>query len=1286
MLNLSVILPFARHSGFLFRLLTRSLLVVAVCFSVLLLALRYWLLPNIEYYREDIASIITQAAGQQVTIGAISANWDGLRPHLMLRTVQVHDKEGNPALLLNQIESTLSWLSLLHGEIRFHEIKIAQPDLTVRRDAAGIIHLAGIALNPDQSESGFPDWLLRQRQLVISNAAVLWQDEQRSAPPLELKAVNLHLENRGHHHRFGVHATPPSELAAPLDVRGDFTGESLSTLEKWRGQLFTQLDYADIAAWRAWLSFPEAIEFNQGAGALRMWIGINGAAVEQLTADVHLQNVKTRLAQELPEMDLIRLQGRVGWAKINDGANEGIELSTRRLSVSVRDEQVLQPMDFSLQTFPGSDSKAGSGELNVSMLDLETLMNLAEYLPIRKPLDERLAELSPRGEIRDMRVKWSGEWPAPAHLSVKGRFVNLGMNKFDKIPAFNGISGSIDGTEQGGTLNINSQNAGMELLDIFREPLLLDTFIGQISWNSLTDNDSTELKFSDIAFANSHAAGTIYGSYHTVRNAPGVIDLTGHLTRADARHMGFYLPVMAANQPTRDWLDKALVAGESNDVRLRLKGDLAKFPFNHDADGIFQINLKASGIVLDYVPGWPRIENMAADLLIHGSRMEINASQANIFNARLSKVKAQIADMAAPAVILKIEGEADGATKEFLKFVEKSPLSGYTYGMADGISAIGSGELLLKLDIPLQRPDDIKLTGSYQFISNQINPGPYLPNLEQVNGVLAFTESGIKVENITAQTLGGPVVINSTAPPGGGLRVAALGKANLDNLRQLARSRPGSAMQIWTRYLHGSTDWHALIHIHNKLTNVSIESSLQGITSTLPEPFTKTAVDATPLSFERRATGLQRDNLNFSYGRLVTAQIMRSRDNAGSYHAERGMVSFGTTPTLSPGRAGVSITGSLPLLNMDQWRSLSKQLHAEVGPSLNLARINLHIGALDFLDRRFNDTTLNASIYDGEWHSTVASREINGNIIWHPSGNGKIVARLKNLVMPAASPTKADAATQVQQQGKDLPALDVVADDFVISEKQLGRLELVANQQKQDWHIEKLHITNSDSSLITKGIWQNHAPSPRIQTEIKLEVSNIGKFLTRLGYPDHVKRGKGKLEGVLSWYGNPQSIDYPTLSGSLRLRAKRGQFPKLETGIGKLFSIFDLQALPRRITLDFHDVLSEGFAFDDVSGNVRITRGVAITDDLKIEGSAAKLTMSGEVNLAAETQKLHVKVFPSLGLVTPVASIASMIANKELKDPFDQVASSEYDITGTWADPIVTKIHRQAQGPKEHAQ
>ena len=67
----------------------------------------------------------------------------------------------------------------------------------------------------------------------------------------------------------------------------------------------------------------------------------------------------------------------------------------------------------------------------------------------------------------------------------------------------------------------------------------------------------------------------------------------------------------------------------------------------------------------------------------------------------------------------------------------------------------------------------------------------------------------------------------------------------------------------------------------------------------------------------------------------------------------------------------------------------------------------------------------------------------------------------------------------------------------------------------------------------------------RVQMNIKLAINDIDTFLTRLGYPNRVKRGSGKLEGSLSWLGGPQEVDYKSLSGEIKVRAKKGQFPKI---------------------------------------------------------------------------------------------------------------------------------------------
>lgn len=63
----------------------RGFLLVAILACLLLLALRYWILPDIGKYRSDIAAAMTRVAGQPVRIDSIRANWDGLRPHLSMQ-------------------------------------------------------------------------------------------------------------------------------------------------------------------------------------------------------------------------------------------------------------------------------------------------------------------------------------------------------------------------------------------------------------------------------------------------------------------------------------------------------------------------------------------------------------------------------------------------------------------------------------------------------------------------------------------------------------------------------------------------------------------------------------------------------------------------------------------------------------------------------------------------------------------------------------------------------------------------------------------------------------------------------------------------------------------------------------------------------------------------------------------------------------------------------------------------------------------------------------------------
>jgi len=1229
----------------------------------IILGLRSWLLPNIETYRGDIEAALTKAIGQRITIGQISGDWQGWHPRLTLGEVIVYDKADRAALTLHRIDETLSWLSLLYLEPRFYSLEIQRPELEVRRAQDGTYSVAGIELSQTEGRGGLSDWLLRQREVLIRQATIVWIDEKRKAPELRLEQVTLRLHNDFLRHRFGLRAVAPEHLAGPLDVRGNFQGGSVRRAREWEGQLFAQLDYADLAAWKQWVPLP--VEIAQGTGALRVWVDVADDRVTGVIADVRLAGLKAQLEADLRPLDLGALSGRIGWR----GWRHGFAVFTQQLYTATADGRDLAPIDFSLRrTFARADKPAG-GVLSANGLELEPLAQFAEQLPIDADIRAVLRRHSPRGSVQSLTAEWTGDWP-PAQYTINARFTQIGFDSTDTLPGITNISGTVELNEKRGTLRLANQGTRIELKKVFAESLAFDEIAGQISWTAL--GEEYDIRLTGLRFANADLAGTLHGEFQTVSGGRGIADLTGTLTRADARQIARYMPLVVGKE-TSDWLASALVSGDLNDARLRLKGALVDFPFDHRGKGIFEVTARAKGVVLDYAGDWPRLENISADLTFSGKRMQIRSAGATIMGAQLSQIDALIADLNHTDVMLVVNGDAEGPSKEFLRIIAESPVSAMIHQFTKGMHAQGRGRMALKLTIPLRAPQDARVAGSYQFINNQVRVGPDFPPFEQVNGLLEFTKTVVRGSGIKAQIYGGAASID-VATQEGDLAVSASGHANVEQLRGYGFS-PLNA-------LTGSADWRGSITLHDQLANIVIESNLQGVTSNLPVPFAKSADEVLPLRIERQVKSEQQDQIDVTLGSVVVASAARHRDGSQKMSVERMAIGLATDPPGADG-PGVWMRGSLRSLDVDRWRSLLQKSGSGAAVLPALSQVDIKIGTLDIFGRRFNDFSVAGGNQAGGWQSRVSAREFAGEVGWQPQGKGRLSARMARLVLPTAAPRTEDSPEGSAEQPGNFPALDVVVEDFEYKGKALGHLELLAVPEGRDWRIERLNVRNADGDLAADGIWQWQERTSRTQLNVVLDVSDIGKFLLRLGYPEGMRGSNARLNGSLSWSGAPQDIDYPTLAGNLTVATGRGQFVKLKPGIGKLLSILSLQALPRRVALDFKDVFSAGFGFDEILGTVKLQHGVGTTDGFHINGSAAKVVMSGDVDFAQETQKLRVRVTPSVGdsvaigtalLGGPVAGVGVFLAQKFLNDPLGQIIAYDYTVTGTWSDPTVTKV------------
>jgi uncharacterized protein (TIGR02099 family) len=1242
-------------------------------FAALFLALRYWLLPHIEDYRAQIVAAISRSIGLQVRIATIEAEWQGFRPQLNFTDVRIYDSAGRVALTLPAVENVVSWRSLLFRDLRLHSLTIEAPKLTVRRDASGALYIAGMQISGTAHQGGFTDWVLDQREIAVRNAEIEWRDDKRGAPALALHALDFRLRNAGDKHSMGVSARPPDELGTHLDLRAELIGRSAADPAAWNGRVYAEIGYTDLAGWRAWIDYP--VDLQRGQGALRLWATLAGGMPQRATVDVALTGVAVRLAADLPLLELRKLQGRVQ----GSATGNGYEVSGRDLVLTRAEGLSMGPTSFRVAWRPQSARGPESGSASAVLLELQPLASLAAFLPFPPALRQLLGELAPRGNLLDFNFSWSGPLAEAERYSLKSRFSGLATNARDGVPGVRGMSGSLEANGSGGRVYLLSRNSEIELPKVFPEPRIgLDELNGQIDWQR-SPSGAIEVRLSSLNFANADLAGRASGSYSWSEGAgPGRIDLAARLSRADGSRVVRYLPLASImGEATRGWLASAIVAGQASDVTLRLQGDLRDFPYADPSKGQFQVSAHVGDGTLQPAPKWPSIEHIDAELLFSRDSMTIVGHGGSVLGARLSDVRVSIPSLTAAHHLLSISGTAEGPTGAFLDYIGASPVRAMAGGLTDSMHAAGRGTLKLKLELPLGELAQSKVAGEFRFADNSVALMPDLPPIEHAGGMVSFTGSSVTVHDVQGQLFGGQVTINGGSATGAGVRVVARGRVAVGAVKQLAQSRLGP-------FLSGSAAYVATVSLRDGHTSLALESPLRGLASTLPPPLDKQAASALPLKIELLpGTADARERISVRLGDRLAAEILRQRSGAGMA-LQRASIALGPQGDKAlrlPERPGVLLYGETPSLDVDRWLPLATGDGAASGP----ATIDLKVDTLDAFGKRMSAVSLLAGADADGWSANVQSQELAGDIAYRTAAGGRLIARLKRFRIPADAPGREAGGAKGEKEVKDLPALDLIADQFTFRDKQLGRVEVAARHAGDDWRIDRLAMVNPDASMSASGTWHGGGAS---STELKFELkaNDAGKFLDRIGYKELVKGGKASLGGTLSWSGDPLTLDYPSLSGDLTLSAKDGQFLEIEPGIGKLVSLMSLQMIPRRITLDFRDVFSKGFQFESIGATLQVREGVMTTKDFKMHGSAADVAMSGETDLARETQDLKVQVVPGLGdsaatvigLVNPLAGVASAIAQRILKNPLGQIFSYEYRITGTWGDPNVEKLRAPA--------
>ncbi len=1331
-------------------------LVAYFAFSVAFLALRYVVLPNIDRYQAEVAELASLMLNRPVTIGGISATWSGLNPRLRINELVIHDDRGERALVLPEVNATLSWWSVL-GQLRLYSLEIRRPDLEIERDAAGRLFVAGIRIDTEKAGDGRGlDWLLAQREIVIREGALRWRDELRRAPELALTDISFVLRNQWRSHRAALRATPPAALAAPVDLRADFTHPAFSRTpsdySQWSGELYMDWRNTRLENWKPYADLPW--ELAGGDGGFRAWLTVSRGVVQNFTADLALRDLSARLAEGLEPLKLLEASGRISAGesatdlkqRLFSFGEQGHYLTLSDFSLRTEQGSVLPRTTASHRYVAGRGGKPEQHEVKIRALDLEALARLAMHLPLSADERRILDQFAPGGELRDFSASWQGSVPGSGDFRLGGDFRRLAIRQqlprreggtdLAGIPGFDGLSGRIEADQNGGRIQLYGERATLYLANYLNRPtLFFDELALDGSWSFRNGRRQLAVQVANLRFMQSGLRGSATGSHLLPwpldPERPGEIDLDARFPAVELTRVGGFLPSTAGSD-VHDWMANGIVDGMANDVRMTVRGPLDKFPFSaHSAgtkpQGVFKVSAKLANARLNPAPAelapdrrtplWPRIENIHGHLTLDGSRLHIHADSAKTLGIPLAAVDAVIPDFMADSPVLDIAGTASGPLQTLVSYVNSTPVAGWISGFTDEVRTQGNARLGLKVHIPLLASAQSSVQGNLRFTGNEVQLWRALPALQQVNGELNFSDRGFQLVNLAGNLLGTPVVLSGGTQRDGSTQVKLDGVLTAD---ALARHAPGAQGRRLAKRLAGTARYAAVVKVRNQRPEITFDSSLAGLAIDLPAPLNKAAADSLPLRVALVPLGspeqpVQGEELRVTLGRLGSARylLQRPAGRQAGWQLVRGGIGINSPAALPD--SGVAVSAVFSSLDLDAWRNTLPAL-TESGddggaglPGLSAAAfltpdsVNLRSGELKLAGRALDNVRVAASRARNGWQFNIDADEIVGRATWEDPlserGAGKLSARLSVLKIEQRAAAEVTELLGGRKSFTELPGLDVVAESFELRGLNLGRLELAATNAGlaigpgREWRISRLAISNPGATMRASGRWLSTLTDNQTTLNYDLEIGDAGQLLDRLGFERTVRGGKGRMDGELSWRGDPTAFDLPSLSGGLTLKLASGQFLRADPGVAKLLGVMSLQALPRRLTFDFRDIFSEGFAFDAVSATASIARGTLKTDSFKMSGPNGVVLMDGTVELADETQNLNVVVIPELntagasvvyGLaVNPVIGLGSFLAQYFLKNPLSQALAQEYQVSGPWRDPVVKKLSSRRRAAAE---
>ena len=1261
------------------RLLIKRTFVIALASVVILAGLMVGGVRLIDHlvpsYREALAERIGGRMDADIDIGAIELRWQWHGPLLELADVRI-TRRGNdrPAATLDTLGLHFSFNDLIHGKRLPDGLVLESPRLTLRRGADNRPRVEHWSRPGDEplDWQAVNDALSRMRSIRVDNAHLTLKDAALPGGKAVIEHANARVTQGDAGYAWQVDANGP-DWFEELDGEGHFTGP---------------LPAPDDADFRISLGGVQALDIARGADLLEPALAqrLSGGA---LSTTVEGQWQSQRLTSARAQIDLAAVEDAAHDAPLLPALSSTLKAAgiPKTPGADAGDDDFSIVVSQLKGDLDGLDAFSLTGAVDVD----EPAVRLdARHVPVALALRlarlkfERLAESEVDARVDDLSFAIGADTPARIAFDFDALTID------DPKLAVGPLAGSYYQQADTHVLQFSEAGGRLRVPRFLRGELPLDDLDGELSWHPREDGWQVDAR--KLRLKSGTAEVQASGNVRLPRAGAPVVDIDAHASAPDGARLLQHIPQAddLPNERLRDWLPKAITAGVLDDARLQIAGALDRFPFAVPRDGErFRLELTGHGVDVTYKDGWPSLDNARGTLSLEGDDLRVDVSAAEMLGVALGPATGRVANVREP--ILLIDGKARGGeSKKMLSFLSQSPLRDRFAKVLEAIEVNGPADLTLDLRIPL-KPElgDPVVAGTVDArgatLRQKALPGP----ITGITGRLRFDDKGLHARGLQGNLLG--VALDTDLEPVADDRQRIVSRARLE-LPQDGAALAHYLPETWQRYARGATNIDVAFEVARDggLSDITLDSDLQGMALELPDPLTKAADDTAPLALTIAG---DTSRVDVDYDDRVDLAV---RLNDGK--PTRVQAVFNDDNLEPPDVDGIWIGGQTQSADglgwftvvRDQVQAAARDDDGTGASPLAFTGGDLRIGELNLDNRYFENTHLRAQTMSARpgWRIDFEGPNTQGQVTWTQPAGGNIniagnLARLALKTREQDPPVPADNGETViwkDVNPVDLPHLDIFVGKVLVDATDFGEAELNATALPDGWQLDRFQLRDGALAGWATGRWLQDGGTTQASAQTRFEGHGLSGLLRSLGYASTVRADTARVHARLDIAPNPAGLDLRALDGSVELALDDGTFTAVEPGAARVLGLVNLYVLPRRLRLDFRDVVDEGLAFDKVRADFDIRNGDAYSDNVRIETPSSKIHMSGRIGLAARDYDERVTITPKVGSGVTIASTvlggplvgAAVFAMQELlKKPIQKFSSIAYTLKGSWDDPRI---------------